>query len=127
MTGLAGSTWRFDDVAGVPVGPVPDRARPELTFEDDGQVFGTGGVNRLRGTYALDGDRLTFGPLVTTRSAGIPDHETRERAVLALLAGPSTVRVDGDVLLLVDPAGRPSHLARVDPGRHPSAHVSAAW
>jgi len=62
MKRLAGSTWRFDDVDGVPVAPAPDRARPELTFEDDGQVFGTGGINRFRGTYTLDGDRLTFGP-----------------------------------------------------------------
>jgi heat shock protein HslJ len=113
MTGLAGSTWRFDDVGGVPVGPVPDRARPELTFEDDGQVFGTGGVNRIRSTYALDGGRLVFGPWVTTRVAGIPDHEARELAVMELLAGPSTVRLDGDALVLVDGAGRASHLTRV--------------
>jgi heat shock protein HslJ len=119
MTGLAGATWRFDDVAGVPVGPAPDRARPELTFEDDGQVFGTGGVNRFRGTYVLDGDRLTFGPLATTQMAGIPDHVARERAVLELLGGAPTVRVDGDVLVLVDAAGRASRLTRVraDPVR----------
>jgi heat shock protein HslJ len=113
MTGLAGSTWRFHDVAGVPVGQVPDRARPELTFEDDGQVFGTGGVNRFRGTYTLDGDRLTFGPLAITQMAGIPDHEARESAVLELLGGAPTLRVDGDVLVLVDGAGRASRLTRV--------------
>jgi heat shock protein HslJ len=121
MTDLAGSTWRFDDVAGVPVGAVPARARPELTFEDDGQVFGTGGVNRLRGTYTLDGDRLDFGPWVTTRVAGIPDHEARELAVLDLLGGPSTVRLDGDTLVLVDAAGRASHLTRVDAVAAPPA------
>ena len=113
MTGLAGSTWRFDDVGGMPVGPAPDRARPELTFEDDGQVFGTGGVNRFRSTYVLDGDRLTFGPLATTQLAGIPDHEARERAVLELLGGAPNLRVDGDVLVLVDAAGRASRLTRV--------------
>jgi heat shock protein HslJ len=113
MKRLAGSTWRFDDVDGVPVAPAPDRARPELTFEDDGQVFGTGGVNRFRGTYTLDGDRLTFGPRATTQLAGIPDHEARERAVLELLGGAPTVRVDGDVLVLVDAAGRASRLTRV--------------
>lgn len=113
MTGLAGSTWRFDDVAGVPVGQVPYRARPELTFEDDGQVFGTGGVNRFRGTYTLDGERLTFGPLATTQLAGIPDHEARERAVLELLGGAPNLRVDGDALVLVDAAGRASRLTRV--------------
>ncbi|PVU82144.1 hypothetical protein DDP54_02985 [Cellulomonas sp. WB94] len=113
MRRLAGSTWRFDDVDGVPVAPVPDRARPELTFEDDGQVYGTGGINRFRSTYTLDGDRLTFGPLATTQMAGIPDHEARERAVLELLGGAPTIRVDGDVLVLVDAAGHASRLTRV--------------
>ena len=113
MRRLAGSTWRFDDVDGVPVAPVPDRARPELTFEDDGQVYGTGGINRFRSTYTLDGDRLTFGPLATTQMAGIPDHEARERAVLELLGGAPTIRVDGDVLVLVDGAGHASRLTRV--------------
>jgi heat shock protein HslJ len=97
----------------MPVGPAPDRARPELTFEDDGQVFGTGGVNRFRSTYVLDGDRLTFGPLATTQMAGIPDHVEREHAVLELLAGAPTLRVDGDVLVLVDAAGHASRLTRV--------------
>src|SRR5450830_509850 len=117
MRRLAGSTWRFDDVDGVPVGPTPDRARPELTFEDDGQVFGTGGVNRFRSTYTLDGDRLTFGPLATTQMAGIPDHVARESAVFELLGGATTVRVDGDVLVLVDGAGRASRLTRVQADR----------
>jgi len=113
MRRLAGSTWRFDDVDGVPVAPVPDRARPEVTFEDDGQVFGTGGINRFRSTYTVVGDHLVLGPLATTRMAGIPDHEARERAVLELLAGGPTVRVEDDVLVLVDAAGRVSRLTRV--------------
>ena len=115
MKRLAGSTWRFEDVDGVPVGPVPERARPQLTFEDDGQVFGTGGINRFRGTYTVAGDRLTFGPLATTQMAGIPEHVAREGAILELLSGAPTVQVDGDALVLVDAAGRSSRLTRVRP------------
>jgi len=37
----------------------------------------------------------------------------RERAVLELLGGAPTLRVDGDVLVLVDAAGRASRLTRV--------------
>lgn len=116
MTDLAGSTWRFEQVAGVPVGPVPDRARPEMTFELDGQVYGSGGVNHFRGTYHLDGDALSFGPLVSTRRAGTPEHEERERAVLGLLGAPLTARPDPDdhdVLELIGPDGRTSLLVRV--------------
>ena len=60
---------------------VPDRARVELTFEDGGQVFAAGGVNRLRGTRAVHGDRLTSGPIATTLlrldPAGRASHLTR--------------------------------------------------
>lgn len=112
MVDLAGSSWQFDDVAGEPVGTVPERSRPALTFEDDGQVYGTGGVNRLRGTYTLVGDALAFGPLATTLMAGTPEHSAREAAVLELLSGPVTIRLDGDALELVDPLGRSSHLSR---------------
>ncbi|RMI05164.1 META domain-containing protein [Cellulomonas triticagri] len=106
---LAGS-WRFVEVAGVPLDEGPERAHPSLTFAGDGQVYGTGGVNRLRGTWAMSGRVLTFGPVVTTLMAGTPEHTARERAVLDLLAGPSTVSADGEALLLTDGEGRVSRL-----------------
>ena len=39
----------------------------------DGSVSGSAGVNRFSGTARLDGDRLTLGPLRTTRMAGSPE------------------------------------------------------
>jgi heat shock protein HslJ len=91
---LTFSRWQFVDVAGEALADVPERSRPSLTFESDGQVYGSGGVNRLRGTYRLDGDHLTFGPVVSTRMAGTPEHTRREEAVLALLSGGVRVRVE---------------------------------
>ena len=105
MADLVGTSWEFVDVAGAPVGPVPERSRPEVTFDADGQVYGTGGVNRFRGTYALDDGVLRLGPLATTLMAGIPEHADREAAVHALLAGPLTVHQEPDRLELVDAAG----------------------
>lgn len=91
---LTAAPWQFVDVAGEPLGDVPERSRPALTFESDGQVFGTGGVNRLRSTYRLEGDVLRFGTVVSTRMAGTPEHTQREEAVLALLAGDVQVRAE---------------------------------
>lgn len=92
MVELTGRTWALvrlgDDV--VP-GDLPARSRPRLTFDGDGQVYGTGGVNRLRGTYALDGAGLRFGPLATTMMAGVAEHMAREAAFLAFLDGELTV------------------------------------
>ncbi len=118
MVELSGRTWGLvrlgDDV--VP-GDLPVRSRPQLTFDGDGQVYGTGGVNRLRGTYTLDGAVLRFGPLATTMMAGIGEHMAREATFLAFLdgeltvqdAGPGQVRLtdaSGTVAeLLEDPAG----------------------
>jgi len=110
MDDVVEGTWRFTEVAGTPVGEGPERAHPSLTFSGDGQVYGTGGVNRLRGTWSRDGATLTFGPVVTTLMAGTPEHTARERAVLDVLARPLTVTVNGGVLVLVDDAGRVSRL-----------------
>lgn len=127
---LTDAPWEFVDVAGEPLGDVPERSRPALTFESDGQVYGTGGVNRLRSTYRLEGDVLRFGTVVSTRMAGTPEHVQREEAVLALLAGDVRVRaehasgqqasgtapgrtVDGVVLVLTDAGGRESRLVPV--------------
>ena len=112
MDDVVGGTWRFTEVAGVPVGEGPERAHPALTFSGDGQVYGTGGVNRLRGTWSYDPEAgtLTFGPVVATRMAGTPEHTARERAVLDLLTHPVRAALDGGALVLTDGEGRVSRL-----------------
>lgn len=110
MDQVVGHTWQFVEVAGEPVGPGPDRSRPSLTFAGDGQVYGTGGVNRLRGTWSYTDGALRFGPVVTTLMAGTPEHMARERAVLDLFAGALTVALDGGDLVLTDAAGGVSRL-----------------
>lgn len=114
MDDVVGS-WRFTEVAGVPLDDGPERAHPALTFDGDGQVYGTGGVNRLRGTWALADGVLTFGPVVATKMAGTPEHTARERAVLDLLAGPLTAAVVDGALLLTDAGGRVSRLLPAPP------------
>lgn len=115
MDEVVGRTWQFVEVAGVPVGDA-GRARPSLTFAGDGQVYGTGGVNRLRGTWSHADGTLTFGPVATTLMAGTPEHMARERAVLDLLGEPLAVAVAGGALLLTDGAGRVSRLLPAPPG-----------
>jgi heat shock protein HslJ len=110
MDDVVGGTWRFVQVAGTELGDGAERAHPELTFSGDGQVYGTGGVNRLRGTWSYDDGRLTFGPVVTTLMAGTPEHTARERAVLDLLTGPVRVALVDGALELTDGEGRVSRL-----------------
>jgi heat shock protein HslJ len=84
-----------------------------LAFED-GRVHGSGGVNRFAGEYALDGDRLSLGPLAATRMAGSPEANQAEldffaaleRAASATLADGvlSVAGADGAELLRFVPA-----------------------
>jgi heat shock protein HslJ len=110
MDEVVGRTWRFTEVAGVPLDEGPERAHPALTFVGDGQVYGTGGVNRLRGTWSAEQGVLTFGPLAVTRMAGTPEHAARERAVLDLLSGAPRYTVADGELVLTDDEGRVSRL-----------------
>ena len=80
----------------------PDRS---ITFTADGGVSGEAGVNRFSGTARLDGDRLTLGPLRTTRMAGSPEAMDAERALLSALEEVVAVRLDGDDLSLLDADG----------------------
>ena len=94
MVDIAG-TWRFTALEGAEIEGA-DRATPWLTFDGDGQVFGLAGVNRVRATWRLDAQTLTFGPVVSTLMAGPPDAMTRERQVLRLLGEPATVAAPDD-------------------------------
>jgi heat shock protein HslJ len=61
-----------------------------------GSVAGTAGCNRLSGRWQENGATLTVGPLAATRMACAPAAMQIEQRVLALLAGPLTVKHDGN-------------------------------
>lgn len=111
MDEVVGRSWMVTDLSGEAVGDRP----PTLHFEEDGQVYGTGGVNRVRGTWTLTEGRLTFGPMVATLMAGPPERMAVERAVLGLLSGPLTVTVAEDELLLSAEDGRTARLVPAPP------------
>ncbi|WP_123370121.1 META domain-containing protein [Cellulomonas sp. PhB150] len=109
-------TWTVTAVSGVTV-PSGEQHGPWLTFDGDGQVFGMSGVNRVRGTWSVDGDVLTFGPLASTMMAGPPQAMALESALHGLLAAPLTLHTaDGAAASSADPmldpaasaAGRPA-------------------
>ncbi|MDM7854070.1 META domain-containing protein [Cellulomonas alba] len=108
MVDLTG-TWRVAEVSGADAGTDPERA-PWLTFDGDGQVYGFAGVNRVRGTWAREGDTVTFGPLVSTLMAGPEPAMELESALTRLLDGPLTVAEADGSLVLRAPDGRAATL-----------------
>ena len=86
--------------------PTADTA-PYLEFDAEGQVSGSGGVNRISGPVRADGDRVHLGPLATTRMAGPADAMDDEAALIDALESIASFRVDDDGLVLLDEDGEP--------------------
>ncbi|WP_019584926.1 META domain-containing protein [Deinococcus apachensis] len=79
-------TWTL--IGGTALRVVPGGV-PSLTFAGD-RVSGTGGCNRLTGSFQLEGKALTLGPLASTRMACSPEVNAQETAFLAFLGRPLT-------------------------------------
>ncbi|MBO3088686.1 META domain-containing protein [Cellulomonas dongxiuzhuiae] len=104
-------TWRVVRCDGAPLADGM-QGPPWLTFDGDGMVFGHAGVNRVRGTWRLDGTALTFGPVVATLMAGPPGATATERTVLGVLQDGGQVTSEPDTFTLRTPGGRVLELVR---------------
>ncbi|MGE0489470.1 MAG: META domain-containing protein [Vulcanimicrobiota bacterium] len=89
--------WRVVTIDGQPVG-----GTIELTFDDNGFLTGTTGVNQLSGSYQTAGHFMTIPPLVTTKMAGSPEAMKAEAALLTALGNVTGFAFEGQRLLLKD-------------------------
>jgi len=95
---LGDTTWTAVELNGA---PLADDHAPSLVFDlEESRVAGSGGLNRLMGTFALAADELRFGPLATTLMAGPEDEMQREREFLDALARVTGYVLDGRSLTL---------------------------
>ena len=78
-----------------------------MTFGPDGKVSGSAGCNRFNGPFAGDGQKVSFGNLVSTRKmCGKPEKVMeQEAAFLAALKASTVSRVEGDTLEIRDGNG----------------------
>jgi heat shock protein HslJ len=97
---LEGTEWRLVDIGGQPSPAGADSARhPGFRLLAEGRkVQGSAGCNRMTGTYQLDGQKLKFGPLATTRMA-CPAMQT-ETAFLEALGATTRYEISGSSLML---------------------------
>lgn len=108
-------TWHLVLLGGAPPASAT-RGPVTLTFEGDGMLYGMAGVNRVRGTWAVEDDELTVGPMVSTLMAGPEDAMATERALIALLGETLAVALDDGGLRLVAADGTEALLAPADQG-----------
>ena len=101
-TPLEGTTWTLVTVDGTPA--VASDVAAEMTFAD-GQVSGSTGCNTFNGSYELDGDQLSFGPLASTMMACEDALATQESTVFTILDAAESYAIDGDELTIESPDG----------------------
>ena len=109
LVGLEGTLWTLVSY-GDPSDPQAVLEGSEITAEFDsaeGTVHGSAGCNSYFGSYEVDGETITFGPLGSTMMAcsepeGIMEQEL---AYLAALGSAVTYYIEGDKLELVDADG----------------------
>ncbi|MFI5759647.1 META domain-containing protein [Streptomyces sp. NPDC051563] len=104
---LVATQWTVDSlIAGESAASVPADAagRARFTLAADGTASGSLGCNRFNATAAVEGNRLTFGPLTITRMACEGGPGEVERALTELFgSGPLDWRIQGDTLTLTAP------------------------
>lgn len=100
-SGLEGTLWRLTQYLG-PAGTavsVPQAISASATFSD-GVVSGNAGCNDYTGSYTVDGDTLTIGPLAVTKKACGPAETAVETVFLAAMGRVVTYTVGGGSLEL---------------------------
>lgn len=96
--------WKLTRLEGEPIGRVDGQREPHLVLHSGEQrLAGSGGCNRLMGSYELRDDTLTFGGVATSRMA-CPDGMEQEQRFLSVLSDVRFWRIDGSHLELLGPA-----------------------
>lgn len=99
---LAYTEWTLVELDGKPVQVGEAELAPSLVLDlEEARVTGSGGVNRLTGSFALSEDELRFGPLATTRMAGSEEAMQREHAFLDALARVTSYELDDRTLTML--------------------------
>ncbi|MCC5856946.1 MAG: META domain-containing protein [Ectothiorhodospiraceae bacterium] len=101
---ISGPTWQIHALDGQ---ATDTRHRPTIAFQDGNRVVGHSSCNHYSGAYALSGEGLRLGELVSTRMACPSPQMAQERLLFALLKSVYRFDLDdSDALVLYTADGR---------------------
>ena len=103
-TQLQGTYWKLTALGTTPVNAPESEREPHLVLQADSKVNGSGGCNRMFGSYELNGDALAFSGVGSTKMA-CQDGMEIETAFLPALQRVAKYRITGQQLELLDSAG----------------------
>jgi len=102
---LENTYWKLMRLGGETVAVADGKREPHFILQPEQKlVAGSGGCNRLIGSYALDGEKLSFSQVAGTRMA-CPDGMDVEQAFHTALRNVATWRIDDETLELFDASG----------------------
>ena len=102
---IAGPTWILETIDGK---DVVDQSVTTMIIGAGGKVAGNTGVNRYSGTAEINGSKISFGPLATTRRAGPPALMAQESIFLKAMSRVVSTKMSVDrILRMVDKSGEP--------------------
>jgi putative lipoprotein len=102
---LENTYWKLVDLRSSTVAVAEKQREPHLILHPEGhRLTGSGGCNRLVGSYTLEGQKLAFGRAAGTLMA-CPQGMEQERAFLDALARVQGFSIRGQQLELVDVQG----------------------
>ncbi|MBC8107315.1 MAG: META domain-containing protein [Anaerolineae bacterium] len=93
---IAGKEWILTALNG---NAVAGEKPPTLKLED-ARFSAFGGINRMSGTYSMDGKRITFGQVISTKMAGDPALMELESNFAKALGSVDAYQVAGNQLML---------------------------
>lgn len=104
---LENSYWKLVELKGNPITPANNQQEAHIILRggEPTALSGSGGCNRLMGSYTLSGDTITFGRTAMTMMA-CPQGMDTEQAFTAALEGKKRWHIEGNQLLLLDDTGK---------------------
>jgi len=102
---LENSYWKLTNLGNTQLPAASEQKEPHFILDSETRrVSGSGGCNRLMGSYELNGDHLKFSQMASTMMA-CPEGMETEKAFLQALGQVNTWKIAGKQLELFDAAG----------------------
>lgn len=94
-------TWKLT-AYGPADSPTPAVADVDATikFDADGKLGGSGGCNSLGGDYTVEGDQITFGPIISTMMACADPIMAQEGTVTQVMNESASYKIEGNTLTI---------------------------
>src|SRR5678816_4180119 len=101
---LAGTQWRLDSFGRVgDKKPVVEGTSITIQFGSDSRASGSSGCNSYSGTYNTEGERLSFGQMISTMRACVePKANEQEQKYMAALRAITRFKFSDSQLVLSD-------------------------